>query len=133
MFVNYRLDEADVKFMKSLMQNAGICPQCYRPFRIYATTETGMVTNRKYRWQVVVEVLSFYVFMVVVYCPLLLLIALPGLLNALLNAVDDVKSGTKIVSSSRPSIIKDDDYVQSVEQTIESMGTTVCHVILKVD
>ena len=77
LFVNYRLDDADAKFMKSLMQNAGICPQCYRPFRIYSTTETGMVTNRKYRWQVIIEVLSFYVFLLLVYWWLLLLVALP--------------------------------------------------------
>ena len=47
-------------------------------------------------------------------------------MNALLSAVDEVKSGTKIVNNTRPSIIKDDDYVRSVEETIESQGTTVC-------
>merc|ERR1719206_1208946 len=123
LFVNYRLDEADVKFMESLMQSSGICPQCYRPYRIYETTSTGMITNRLYRWQVVLELLSFYVFMLVIWAPLIFLIALPGIFDALFNALDDVTSATKIISAKRASIIKDDKYVQLVKSIIEKEGT----------
>eukprot|EP01084_Bolivina_argentea_P244248 409225_1 len=123
LFVNYRLDEADVKFMKSLMQNAGICPQCYRPYRIYEVTQTGIKSNRLYRWQVVLELLSFYVFMLVIYVPLTILIALPALFGALVNRFDDIKSATKLVAA-RAQIIKDDKYIQLVENIIEKEGTT---------
>merc|ERR1719242_2441814 len=101
--------------MKSLMQNAGICPQCYRTYRIYEVTSTGMSTNRLYRWQVILELLSFYVFMLVIYAPLIILIALPGILDALLNAIDEGRKSSKIISGQRASIIKDDKYVQLVE------------------
>ena len=124
LFINYRLDEADVKFMKSLMQNAGICPQCYRPFRVYENTSTGMKTNRLYRWQVILELLSFYVFMLVIWFPLIFLITIPALIGALIDKVDDVKSNTKIVGGKRAAIIKDDKYVQLVENVIEREGTT---------
>jgi len=128
LFVNYRLDEADVKFMKSLMQTAGICPQCYRPYRIYEATSTGTKTNRLFRWQVILELVSFYVFMMCIYLPLIIFIALPALSNALFSFVDDVKSATKIVDGNR-QIMKDDKYVQLVEDIVEAEGTTDSEVL----
>eukprot|EP01083_Nonionella_stella_P061283 159736_1 len=128
LFVNYRLDEADVKFMKSLMQNAGICPQCYRPYRIYEETESGVKSNRLYRWQVMLELLSFYVFMIVVYVPLTILIALPAAFSAILGRFDNIKSATKLVARER-QIVKDDKYVQLVENIIEKESTTDTELI----
>jgi len=129
LFVNYRLDEADVKFMQSLMQNAGICPHCYRPYRIYEKTENGIKSNRLFRWQVVLELLSFFVFMVVLWLPLIILVALPALFGALFSFVDDVKQNTKIVAGNRASLVKDDKYVQLVENIIEKEGTTDTEVL----
>ena len=124
LFVNYRLDQSDVNFMTSLSRSAGVCPQCYRPYRIYEATETGMKTNRLYRWQVILEIVSFYVFMAMIWFPLIVLISLPALFNALFSLVDDVTSSTKIVGGNRAAIIKDDKYVQLVENIMDEEGTT---------
>eukprot|EP01084_Bolivina_argentea_P111712 199268_1 len=94
LFINYRLDEADVRFMESLMSTAGICPQCYRAYRKY---DGNNKTNRLYRWQVILEILSFYVFLLCVYIPLIILIAIPAAYDACMSFIKDVTSATKIV------------------------------------
>ena len=42
-----------------LLNNKTICNSCFRPFKI--NNKTGE-SNRLYRWQVMLEIISFYIF-----------------------------------------------------------------------
>ncbi len=78
----YKLDETDTKFMERLLQkDCGICPKCYRTY-----------VDRMYRWQVILELISFYTLMIFLYMPLIVLILLPAIFNGGLQTMEDIKN-----------------------------------------
>eukprot|EP01083_Nonionella_stella_P080159 220125_1 len=118
LFLDYKLDEADTKFMKSLLQNdTGICPKCYRPYKKY-----NEKSNRLYRWQVILELISFYIFMIFLYLPLILWIAFPAIVNGGIATMQNVKNQSNVNTSdqgNRKAVFKDDKYLKLIESVID--------------
>ncbi|ETO31843.1 transient receptor potential-gamma protein [Reticulomyxa filosa] len=73
LFQEYQIvDDADKDLMKKLLYRRTICPICFRPF-----TEG----SKYHRWQVMLEVLSFYVFLLFIWIPLIIFLFIPALLD----------------------------------------------------
>eukprot|EP01084_Bolivina_argentea_P307706 531894_1 len=100
LFDGYRLDKDDVKMIKNNMMDRGLCPKCFRPFKLYSDGSS----NRLAKWQVIIEIVSFYVFILFLYCPLLIFLCLPALLvgfwSFIQNLADTSKHSFKTVPSN---------------------------------
>ena len=53
LFVNYRLDEDDVKLMKRLMHGTGLCPHCYRPYKIFPDDSTDRLNRPEIQLEII--------------------------------------------------------------------------------
>eukprot|EP01084_Bolivina_argentea_P241321 405153_1 len=89
LFRKYQIDEAEQKMVAVLVASNGICPECFRPYK-KKRHEGSNATNRLHRRQVVLEVLSFYIFMITLYFPLLVLFAIPAVLTELYRKLTNV-------------------------------------------
>ena len=95
LFDGYQLDSEDKKVLSSIFANRKLCAKCYRPYKKYSDGSS----NRYQRWQVTIEMLSFYVFMLVMYVPLLVLITVPALFVGLWNRIQMLSDSTKHVAA----------------------------------
>lgn len=78
---HYRaLDESDKRLLLNMLQNKIICPFCFRPITFYEDTRDS---TRLWRWQVLMEIFSFYIFMVVAYIPLTIILAIPSIISGI--------------------------------------------------
>eukprot|EP01083_Nonionella_stella_P180387 643133_1 len=76
------LDESDKALLIHLSNDKILCPSCFRPVKFYTNKlNYDGDSQRLWRWQVAQEIISFYVFMMVAYLPLLLLLAIPALFS----------------------------------------------------
>ncbi|ETO33416.1 hypothetical protein RFI_03691 [Reticulomyxa filosa] len=76
LFKNYQvLDEMDKDLMKKLLCGHTICSHCFRPYKY---DEAEKYTDRLFRWQVLLEILSYYVFVVCIWVPLIFLLTVPA-------------------------------------------------------
>ena len=94
LFRGYRLDDDDVKVIKNTLENRGLCPKCFRPFKLYSDGSS----NRLARWQVVIEIISFYVFICFLYWSLLIALCLPALFVGLWLFIQNLADSSKHVS-----------------------------------
>ena len=100
LFRGYRLDEDDVKIIKNIFENRGVCSKCYRPYKLYHDGSS----NRLARWQVIIEILSFYVFLLILYWSLLLFLCLPALLVGLWTQIQSLADSNKSVGQQQMSV-----------------------------
>ena len=78
LFRHYRiLDDDDKKLMKHLLKNRKLCPICFRPY-------SGN-NDRYYQWQVILEIISYYIFIILIWLPLLILLSFPSLISWIIN------------------------------------------------
>ena len=127
MFRNYRLDSRDKKYLIALAQPNGICPECFRPY-LNNDIDTEHATDRYYRRIVVLETISFWVFMIAMWLPLVLIIAIPAAWVKFKNLFDHF-SGIDIID--RPEtrykmpLVRDDHYTRYAEEVIDDKGSTL--------
>ncbi|ETO06184.1 hypothetical protein RFI_31211 [Reticulomyxa filosa] len=76
------LDESDKELMTKLLSRRSICPVCFRPFGS---------NDKYYRWQVILEVLSFYVFMCFIWIPLIILLFFPALFDRFWSNIETLQ------------------------------------------
>ena len=79
---NKSLDEADKTLLFKLSRNKMLCPSCFRPVKFYESDSA-----RLWRWQVAMEIISFYVFMIVGYLPILLFLLIPALISWIIHKI----------------------------------------------
>ena len=53
LFVHYRLDEDDVKLMKRLLHGTGLCPKCYRPYKIFPDESTDRLNRLELQLEII--------------------------------------------------------------------------------
>ncbi|ETO22318.1 Radial spoke protein 3 containing protein [Reticulomyxa filosa] len=117
LFRQYQMiDEADKALMKKLLYRQTICPNCFRPY----TTE-----SRFFRWQVIMEILSFYVFMIFIWFPLIIFLLIPALLDRIWISVKSLRisqgQGNELLT--RPDIDMDHtdlEYKDTVREIIKN-------------
>eukprot|EP01083_Nonionella_stella_P162243 532414_1 len=74
LFRHYRiLDEDDKRLMKHLLKHKLLCPICFRPY--------SGDDDRYYKWQVMLEIISYYIFCVALWFPLLIVLSVPSLFS----------------------------------------------------
>eukprot|EP01083_Nonionella_stella_P028170 77583_1 len=73
-------DERDECMIKQRLQYCSLCPQCYRPYGIRST-------DRYHRHHVLVEIISCYLFLLLIWIPLLLILFIPTLFSRLCNRI----------------------------------------------
>ena len=71
------LVEADINDMRSMCEDwehVHLCQHCFRPYIMWDKHES----NRHSRFQIMLEIISFYIFMIIVWIPLLVLMIVPA-------------------------------------------------------
>ena len=117
-FIHYRLDEDDVKLMKRLMHGSGVCPSCYRPYKINLDGST----DRLHRWEIQLEIVSYYVFRLFVHIPMILILALPAIFGGFGSWITDLtKDSHKIESDDETEMFRNistDEHYRSLVQNV---------------
>eukprot|EP01083_Nonionella_stella_P028404 78220_1 len=70
------VDDADIQLMRELCGDRNyvhLCPHCFRPYIVWQND-----SNRASRFQIMLEIISFYVFLILVWIPLSILMILPA-------------------------------------------------------
>lgn len=76
LFRHYRLNSRLTQFIRLRTKSCGICPCCFRSYKTYYarsdTTSSQVIkyTNRRNLTEIQLEIISYYVFKVVVYLPI---------------------------------------------------------------
>eukprot|EP01083_Nonionella_stella_P075254 204496_1 len=96
---SFGLDKDDMRMIKRLFRYCSLCPQCYRPFGIW-TESSGdasggasdeslgeLGTDRYDRHHVLMDVISCYFFLLLVWIPLMIILAIPALFSNLFDKV----------------------------------------------
>ncbi|ETO30790.1 hypothetical protein RFI_06328, partial [Reticulomyxa filosa] len=97
------IDDADKELMKKLLYRRSVCPVCFRP----------VTDGSKYhRWQVMLEVLSFYVFLLFVWIPLIILLFIPALLDRFWS---NIKTLQKPQSETTDALINADIDLEHID------------------
>ena len=128
LFRKYRLDDDDVKILKNIFKERGLCPKCYRPYKLNGDG----TSNRYQRWQVILEMISFYVFLCFLYWSLLICLCLPALFVGVwsrIQSLSDRSKNTKNVQNQRQSHersakISETNYRSLIRQIIAEETTT---------
>eukprot|EP01083_Nonionella_stella_P132239 401986_1 len=93
-----RLDKNDTRMIGRLLQYCSLCPQCYRPYGIWTKTskDSGgasdemlgpLGTDRYDPHHVLMEIISCYLFLLLIWMPLLLILFIPTLFSRLCNRI----------------------------------------------
>lgn len=101
LFRQYKIQDEEMRMLSIMTQFNGICPECFRPYKL-KPYKSPYTTNRLYRRQIIWEILSFYVFIVLLYLPLVLLsIIVAGIFEIyeLLSNCTDIKLKDKYLKS----------------------------------
>ncbi|ETO07133.1 hypothetical protein RFI_30259, partial [Reticulomyxa filosa] len=115
LFGEYQIiDEEDKMLMTKLLHRQSICPNCYRPF----SEET-----KYFRWQVLLEILSFYVFMVFLWIPLVISLLIPALLDRIWTSCKSLRisqsQGSNVLQNTEIEMNHIDfDYQEKVKQIV---------------
>eukprot|EP01083_Nonionella_stella_P075424 205042_1 len=120
LFRNYRLDSRDKKYLIALIGPNGVCPECFRPYLRRCnknTSESIFATDRLYRRIVILEMISFWVFLVVMYVPLIIVISLPAVLGSLYEKINRARSAT-IHKHVKTIIVRDDKFTRTAESIV---------------
>ncbi|ETO14723.1 hypothetical protein RFI_22644 [Reticulomyxa filosa] len=123
LFKNFQvLDEVDKELMKTLLHGHSICPHCFRPFK---HNEAQNSTDRMFRWQVLLEILSYYTFIGFIWVPMILLLWIPALLSRLWAWIDiiskpQVKSTEMLASATVQMADVDPTYKTQVHDVIQN-------------
>jgi len=97
LFDGYQLDDEDKKQLTQIFANRTLCAKCYRPYKKFPNG----ASNRYQRWQVTIELLSFYVFIFTLFVPLLVVITLPALFQGLWSRIQDISDSSKHVTAKQ--------------------------------
>eukprot|EP00484_Ammonia_sp_Unknown_P014069 CAMPEP_0197080372 /NCGR_PEP_ID=MMETSP1384-20130603/214092_1 /TAXON_ID=29189 /ORGANISM="Ammonia sp." /LENGTH=484 /DNA_ID=CAMNT_0042519255 /DNA_START=85 /DNA_END=1539 /DNA_ORIENTATION=- len=119
LFINYRLDEDDVKLMKRLMHHTGVCPKCFRPYK----TWSDGTTDRLQRWEIQLEIISYYVFRIFVHIPMILILTLPALIGGLQSWISNITKDSHKISEDESEVTKQrnvssDEHYRSLVQNV---------------
>ena len=112
------LDEADKKLIRNMLINRKLCPHCYRPYIYY-----NGKSNRLSRWQVLLELISYFVFRVFIWIPLCFILFLPALFSWIIHWFKQLgKSDYYGADLDMENNIYDIDpeYVHSIRDTIQT-------------
>ena len=106
---SFGLDVDDMRMIKRLFRYCSLCPQCFRPYgwRKKPSKEKGtndafgeMDTDRHDRHHVLMEVISCYFFLLLVWIPLVIICFLPALFSKIFARVNDMEQ-TKYASNKQ--------------------------------
>lgn len=91
LFDGYQLDQEDQKVLRQIFATRNLCAKCYRPYKKFSDGSS----NRYQRWQVTIEILSFYVFILTAWWWLVIVITVPALLVGLWGRIQSVADSSK--------------------------------------
>eukprot|EP01083_Nonionella_stella_P271399 919598_1 len=85
------LDTNDMLMIKKLFRYSSLCPQCYRPYAIWSDG-TDRHTDRHDRHHALMEMISCYIFLLLMWIPLLLILSIPALFGHLYSRISESRS-----------------------------------------
>lgn len=87
--LNRSVDDEDVRLMKKLVRNHYLCPKCFRPYRL--RTKDGRIYDPdRYDYvDVLIESISYWMFIVCLWWPLLIIFCIPAMITMFLSWVCD--------------------------------------------
>merc|ERR1712048_428144 len=101
------LDEADIKEMRRLTLDEAVnfCPHCFRPYILFDKTSIYYRdSNRHSRFQIMLEIISFYVFIIICWVPMAILMIFPAII---MYVYSQCKGFTKPKAFTRDDVLAD--------------------------
>eukprot|EP01083_Nonionella_stella_P196585 723199_1 len=130
---SFGLDKDDMRMIKRLFRYCSLCPQCFRPYSVWTkgsgkqtTSATGesigdLGTDRYDRHHVLMDVISCYFFLLLVWIPLVILFVIPAVFSKIISNISKSEQ-TGYASNKQLDAGAFGDYHRTVQQqTVKSI------------
>eukprot|EP01083_Nonionella_stella_P094522 265206_1 len=106
---SFGLDKDDMRMIKRLFRYCSLCPQRFRPYSVWTkgsgkqtTSATGesigdLGTDRYDRHHVLMDVISCYFFLLLVWIPLVILFVIPAVFSKIISNITQQNSKSNII------------------------------------